>query len=158
MIRRGDATPTFPGYALLVVAAVIVRDGRVLACQRTRSGKFPLKWEFPGGKLQSGESPEAALIRELREELSADARVGAEIYRTSHKYPEMPSAVELIFFAATIEAGEVDNRVFEAIAWVTPQELPEMDFLEADRYLIAKLATSDIPLLRVTGAKHETSS
>lgn len=158
MIRRGDATPTFPGYALLVVAAVIVRDGRVLACQRTRSGKFPLKWEFPGGKLQSGESPEAALIRELREELSADARVGAEIYRTSHKYPEMPSAVELIFFAATIEAGEVDNRVFEAIAWVTPQELPEMDFLEADRDLIAKLATSDIPLLRVTGAKHETSS
>ena len=143
---------------MLVAAAVIVYDGRVLACQRSRSGKFPLKWEFPGGKVQSGESPEAALVRELREELSVEASVGAEIYRATHKYPEMPSAVELIFFAATIELGEIHNRVFEAIAWITPQELLEMDFLEADRELIAKLATGDIQLSRVTGAKREISS
>jgi len=158
MIRRGDPAPTFPGCAVLVVAAVIVRDGHVLVCQRSRSGKFPLKWEFPGGKVQSGESPETALIRELREELSVDATVGAEIYRTRHKYPEMPSAVELIFFAATIESGEIHNRVFEEISWVAPQELQEIDFLEADRELIAKLATGDIQLSRVTGAKREISS
>lgn len=143
---------------MLVVAAVIVRDGRVLACQRSRSGKFPLKWEFPGGKVQSGESPEAALIRELREELSVDARVGVEIYRTKHKYAEMPSAIELIFFAATIESGEIDNRIFEAIAWVAPQTLPEMDFLDADRELIGKLATGEIELSRVTSMEHKTSS
>lgn len=147
---------------MLVVAAVIVRDGRVLACQRSRSGKFPMKWEFPGGKVQSGESPEAALVRELREELAIDVSVGVEIHRTKHKYPEMPSAIELIFFAATIESGEIDNRVFEAISWVTPQKLPEMDFLEADRELIAKLATGDIELSRVTcvkvtGAKRRAS-
>ena len=147
---------------MLVVAAVIVRDGRVLACQRSRSGKFPLKWEFPGGKVQSGESPEAALVRELREELAIDVSVGAEIHRTKHKYPEMPSAIELIFFAATIESGQTDNRIFEAIAWVTPQKLPEMDFLEADRELIAKLASGDIQLSRVTcvkvtGAKRRAS-
>ncbi len=158
MIHRGDAAPTFPGCAVLVVAAVIVRGGHVLVCQRSRSGKFPLKWEFPGGKVQSGESPETALIRELREELAVDATIGAEIYRTRHKYPEMPSAVELIFLAATIESGEIHNRVFEAISWVTPQELQEIDFLEADRELIAKLATGDIQLSRVTGAKREISS
>jgi len=143
---------------VLVVAAVLARDGRVLACQRNRSATFPLKWEFPGGKVQSGESPEAALVRELREELSVEATVGAEIYHTRHKYPEMPSAVELIFFAATIELGEIHNRVFEAISWVRPQELQEIDFLEADRELIAKLATGDIQLSRVTGAKREISS
>lgn len=143
---------------MLVVAGVIVRDGRVLACQRSRSGKFPLKWEFPGGKVQSGESPETALIRELREELSVDARVGVEIQRTKHKYAEMPSAIELIFFAATIESGEIDNRIFEAIAWVAPQTLPEMDFLDADRELIGKLATGEIELSRVTSMEHKTSS
>lgn len=140
---------------MLVVAAVIVRDGRVLACQRNRSGRFPLKWEFPGGKVQSGESPEDALTRELREELSVAVSVGDEIYHTSHKYPEMPSAVELIFFASAIESGEIDNRVFEAIAWVAPHKLPEMDFLEADRELIAKLASGDIELSRVTCAKRQ---
>ncbi|MFI5127751.1 MAG: (deoxy)nucleoside triphosphate pyrophosphohydrolase [Candidatus Acidiferrales bacterium] len=158
MILRGDATPTFSGYTVLVVAAVIVRDGRILACQRSSSGKFPLKWEFPGGKVQSGESLEAALIRELREELAVDATIGAEICRTKHKYPEMPSVVELICFAATIESGKIDNRIFEAIAWVTPQKLPEMDFLDADREFISRLATGDIQLQRVTDAKHETSS
>ncbi|MGH9728128.1 MAG: (deoxy)nucleoside triphosphate pyrophosphohydrolase [Candidatus Acidiferrales bacterium] len=143
---------------MLVVAAVIVRDGRVLACRRNRSGKFPLKWEFPGGKVQRGESPQAALIRELREELSVSASVGEEIYRTSHKYPEMPSPLELIFFAAMIESSEIDNRVFEAIEWVAPHKLPEMDFLDADREFISKLATGDIQLQRVTGAKHKPSS
>ncbi|MGB7024999.1 MAG: (deoxy)nucleoside triphosphate pyrophosphohydrolase [Candidatus Acidiferrales bacterium] len=129
---------------MLVVAAVIVRDGRVLACQRSRSGIFPLKWEFPGGKVQNGESPEAALVRELREELSVDASIGVEIHRTKHKYAEMPSPVELIFFAATIESGQIDNRIFEAIAWVAPHKLAEMEFLDADREFISQLATGDI--------------
>ena len=89
--------------------------------------------------------------------MSVDARIGAEIYRTRYKYPEMPSAVELIFFAATIESGEIDSRIFEAIAWVTPQKLPEIDFLDADREFISKLATGDIPISRVTDAKRRAS-
>lgn len=158
MIRRGDAPQISSEDSVLVVAGVIVRHGHVLACQRSRSAKFPLQWEFPGGKVQSGESPEAALIRELREELAVDASVGAEIYRTTHKYAEMPSAIELIFFAATIGSGQIENRIFEAIAWVPPHKLEEMDFLDADRAFISKLATGEIELSRVTDAKHETSS
>ncbi|HEV2616880.1 MAG TPA: (deoxy)nucleoside triphosphate pyrophosphohydrolase [Candidatus Acidoferrales bacterium] len=150
--------PVFSGRAVLVVAAVIVRDGRVLACQRHRSGQFPFKWEFPGGKVQRGESPQAALARELREELAIHANVGTELYRTNHKYPEIPSPVELIFFTATIESGEIDNRVFETIAWAAPQKLPEMDFLDADREFISKLATGDIQLQCVADAKHAPSS
>ncbi|MHB8640954.1 MAG: (deoxy)nucleoside triphosphate pyrophosphohydrolase [Candidatus Acidiferrales bacterium] len=129
---------------MLVVAAVIVRDGRVLACQRSRSGQFPLKWEFPGGKVQDGESPQAALARELQEELRVSATVGAEIHRTRHSYAEMREPVELIFFEATIASGEIDNRVFERIEWIEPRKLPGMDFLDADRELVLKLASGTI--------------
>lgn len=125
---------------MVVVAAVIVREGRVLACQRNRTGKFPLKWEFPGGKVQTGETAQAALRRELNEELGVSARIGTEIYRTRYKYAEMPEAVELIFFAARIEAGEIQNRIFERIAWVEREKLCEMDFLEGDREFVEKLA------------------
>ncbi|MHB8541289.1 MAG: (deoxy)nucleoside triphosphate pyrophosphohydrolase [Candidatus Acidiferrales bacterium] len=133
-----------PDSTMLVVAAVIVRDGRVLACQRSRSGQFPLKWEFPGGKVQDGESPQAALARELQEELRVSATVGAEIHRTRHSYAEMREPVELIFFEATIASGEIDNRVFERIEWIEPRKLPGMDFLDADRELVLKLASGTI--------------
>ncbi|MHB8411671.1 MAG: (deoxy)nucleoside triphosphate pyrophosphohydrolase [Candidatus Acidiferrales bacterium] len=133
-----------PDSTMLVVAAVIVRDGRVLACQRSRSGQFPLKWEFPGGKVQDGESPQAALARELQEELRVSATVGAEIHRTRHSYAEMREPVELIFFEATIASGEIDNRVFERIEWIEPRKLPRMDFLDADRELVSKLASGTI--------------
>lgn len=125
---------------MVVVAAVIVRDVRVLVCQRNRAGKFPLKWEFPGGKVQSGETPQAGLERELNEELGVSARIGIEIYRTRHKYAEMPEAVELIFFAARIETGEIENRIFERIAWVEREKLRGMDFLDGDREFVENLA------------------
>lgn len=135
---------------MIVVAAVIVHEGRVLACQRGRSGKFPLKWEFAGGKVQPGETPEAALERELMEELGARAEIGQEIFRTGHKYAEMPEAVELIFFEAQVEAGAIRNRVFEEIRWVEKKGLKELDFLQADRELIRKLSSGEIFIPRET--------
>jgi 8-oxo-dGTP diphosphatase len=125
---------------VIVVAAVIARDGLILACQRSRKSRFGLKWEFPGGKVQAGEEPRAALERELFEELGVRAAVGPEIFRATHKYEQMREAVELIFFEARIEPNEVENRIFEKIEWVKPEKLKEMDFLEADRELIEKLA------------------
>jgi 8-oxo-dGTP diphosphatase len=131
---------------MVVVAAIIVRDGRVLACQRRRDGKFALKWEFPGGKVQAGESPEAALERELHEELNIRARIGAEIFRARHRYAEMPEEVELIFFSVRVESEKLENRIFEKLEWAEPAKLPELDFLEADRELVDKLARQEFQL------------
>ena len=131
---------------MIVVAAVIVRDGKILACQRSAAGKFPLKWEFPGGKVQSNETPEAALARELAEELDATARIGQRIFHAKHKYDEMREPVELLFFSAEIESGEIENRVFNEVRWLPPEGLPKLDFLEADFELVQKLARREISL------------
>lgn len=129
---------------MIVVAAVIAREGLILACQRSSKSKFALKWEFPGGKAQPGETPKAALERELNEELGVHAKIGKEILRKRHQYEQMREPVQLIFFEAHVEAGEIENRIFEKIKWVEPGKLAKMDFLEADRELIEKLATGEI--------------
>jgi 8-oxo-dGTP diphosphatase len=129
---------------MIVVAAVIARNGRVLACQRNGAGRFPLKWEFPGGKVHANETAQEALARELKEELGVEAKIGPEIFRTRHKYDEMREPVELIFFKARVETGKIENRIFQEMKWVEPQKLSELDFLEADRELIRKLETREI--------------
>jgi 8-oxo-dGTP diphosphatase len=126
---------------LTVVAALIESQGKLLVCQRRRGDSFALQWEFPGGKMKLGETPVQALARELREELGIAARIGREIYRTQHRYAELSEPIELLFFSAAIESGEPQNLVFEQIAWRAPQSLPDLDFLPADRELIAKLST-----------------
>jgi 8-oxo-dGTP diphosphatase len=125
---------------LTVVAAIIESDGKILACQRKAGGAFGLMWEFPGGKKEPGESPSEALSRELREELGVEALIGAEVYRSLHRYAEMPEPIELIFFAASADALQVQNLIFEKIEWRTPESLAELDFLPADRELIGKIA------------------
>jgi len=97
-------------------------------------------WEFPGGKLQVGETPAAGLARELREELGVEALVGAEVFRTRHLYAEMSEAIELIFFAVVVEAAEVRNIVFEKMEWRGRETLGELNFLPADREFVEKLA------------------
>ena len=105
---------------LTVVAALIESEGKLLVCQRRRGGAFELLWEFPGGKVQPGETLEAALARELAEELGVTARIGREIYRTQHRYAEMKEPIELIFFAASVPRAEIRNLVFEQIEWREP--------------------------------------
>jgi 8-oxo-dGTP diphosphatase len=126
---------------ITVVAALIESDGKLLVCQRRRGGAFELMWEFPGGKKKPAESLEAALERELQEELEVAAQIGPEIYRTRHKYAEMAESIELVFFAATAEPSKMRNLVFEKIEWRSPRTLTELNFLPADRELIDKLAT-----------------
>ena len=122
-----------------VVAAVIERDGRILICQRSRSDSHPLKWEFPGGKVEPGESPAAALQRELEEELAIQARIGREIERLTHQYEGRPS-FEIVFFDVREFQGEPENRVFERILWEKPVRMPQYDFLEADAGFVRRLA------------------
>lgn len=120
-----------------VVAAVIERDGRVLIAQRKRTGQHPLKWEFPGGKVEAGEAPETAVVRELEEELGIAARVDAEIMRYEYQYPGRPPIL-LIFYRVTEFTGEPRNLDFEQIAWVERGGVPDYDFLEGDAEFIRK--------------------
>ena len=129
---------------LTVVAALIESEGKLLVCQRRRGGAFELLWEFPGGKVQPGETLEAALARELAEELGVAVKIGRELYRTQHRYAEMKEPIELIFFAASVPRAEIRNLVFEQIEWREPRSLPDLNFLPADRELVAKLAAGDI--------------
>jgi 8-oxo-dGTP diphosphatase len=128
-----------------VVAAVIERDDRrLLIGQRRRNDTSPLKWEFPGGKVRDGETPEGALGRELQEELGVTLVKSVELGRVRHQYAGTPEELEIRFFAAAIAETELVPRTFEQIAWALPKELGNYDFLAANRELIAQLATGRI--------------
>ena len=126
-----------------VVAGIIVREGKLLVCQRTRHQTMPLKWEFPGGKIEEGEQPRDALRRELEEELGITATIGNEIARIRHEYPN-GGMVELRFFEVREFQKEIENRIFKDIQWAEPKELPKFDFLEADLALVNDLAAGKL--------------
>jgi 8-oxo-dGTP diphosphatase len=127
---------------LLVSAGIIHRDGRILVGQRRRADRHPLKWEFPGGKVEFGETPQQALVRELREELQIEATVGSELARYEHEYPS-GSRVHLLFFAIPNFEGQVKEQVYEQIQWVEVHLLPTFDFLDGDFDFVRRLARGD---------------
>lgn len=130
---------------LQVVAAVIERsDRRILIGQRRRGDTSPLKWEFPGGKVRTGETFGQALTRELREELGVTLTKSVEIAIVRHHYAAIPEELEIHFFVAQFAEPDVSPRAFEQTAWVLPRELSNYDFLTANRQLIAQLATGRI--------------
>ena len=114
-----------------VVVAVIERDGRILIAQRSRTAQHPLKWEFPGGKVEPDETPETAIVRELNEELAIRAKVGPEIGRYEFQY-QGRWPIMLMFYRVTEFSGEPQNMDFEQILWVQPDQLGNYDFLEGD--------------------------
>lgn len=126
-----------------VVAALIIKDSKILVCQRTRHQVMPLKWEFPGGKIETGEQPRDALRRELDEELGIDARIGEEVARIQHNY-KGGGAVELRFYVVHEYKGEIENRIFKDVQWADRKDLPDFDFLEADLGLVKDLANGKI--------------
>jgi 8-oxo-dGTP diphosphatase len=126
-----------------VVAAVIEKDGKLLVCQRTRHQTMPLKWEFPGGKIEEGEQPRDALRRELEEELGIDATIGDEIARVQHSYPN-GAMVELRFFVVREFKGDIENRIFHDLQWSDAKALGSYDFLEADASLVKDLVAGKL--------------
>ena len=127
-----------------VVAGLIFRDDLILACQRHESGGFPLKWEFPGGKVQPGETDFDALRRELREELGIVTSEARLFFQGQHRYPG-GLEVSLVFFRIYSYEGVAQNLVFQRIEWVNLDKLEQIDFLDGDRpvirYLLEENAT-----------------
>jgi 8-oxo-dGTP diphosphatase len=130
----------------LVVAALILREAagngsgvEVLICQRKADQPMSLKWEFPGGKIEAGESSEDALARELNEELGIRAVIGRRVAGIRHKYRN-GGTIDLQFFVVREFEGALENRIFNDVRWAPLTELPGYDFLAADLGLIRDLS------------------
>ena len=128
---------------VMVVAGVIERQGRVLICQRRKKGRHGLKWEFPGGKVEPGETTRAALERELLEELGVKAKIGPEIVRYEYRYRNS-RPILLIFYRVASYEGALSNRVFEQICWEQAGKLSGYDFLDGDEDFIRRLARGEL--------------
>ena len=128
---------------VLVTAVVLLdrndRNDRILISRRPQNKPMAGLWEFPGGKLNSGENDAACLQRELQEELGIQASIGAELYRTCHTY-STGSSVALTFFHIPAFQGQLVNHVFETLVWVKPAQLPQYDFLEGNVGFVTRLA------------------
>ena len=118
---------------IVVTAAVVERDGRFLVTRRQKGTHLEGCWEFPGGKCEPGEALDACLARELREELAVDARIGAEIFTTTHDYPDR--RVTLHFLCCEI-LGVPSPQIGQEMRWVARDELPSLEFPPADAALI----------------------
>jgi 8-oxo-dGTP diphosphatase len=121
---------------IVVTAAVVERDDAFLVTKRQKGAHLEGYWEFPGGKCDAGESLAACLAREIREELDVDARVGDEVFTTTHAYPER--SVELHFFRCELY-GEPRPQIGQEMRWVRRDELTTLEFLPADAELITIL-------------------
>jgi 8-oxo-dGTP diphosphatase len=130
----------------LVVAGLIIGDdGRVLITQRRADQSLPLQWEFPGGKVEPGEAPVAALVRELREEIGVEVAVGRIWDVLFHAYPAFD--LVMLVYACRIVAGEPRAVEVADLRWVLTGELPSWDILPADRPLVQRLVDEGLPEL-----------
>lgn len=127
----------------LVVAGMIIRDGRVLISQRRADQSLPLQWEFPGGKVEPGEAPIDALARELREELGVEVSVGRVWDVLFHAYPTFD--LVMLVYSCTLVSGEPRAVEVADVAWAAPGELARWDILPADRPLVERLEREGLP-------------
>ena len=127
----------------VVVGGLIYQNKKILICQRKEEGDHPLKWEFPGGKLNDNENYQEALKRELKEEL------GIEIYEMIffdeylYEYKKLSKNLKLIFFQIFKFGGEIQNKVHQQLKWIEISKLGDYDFLEGDFKIIDKLMNND---------------
>jgi 8-oxo-dGTP diphosphatase len=122
-----------------VAAGLILQSSSILVCQRKRTARYPLQWEFPGGKLESGETVSECLHRELCEELGIDAVIGREFHRHEWLYQDSGSFAVYFHFVDSFPGTPVNN-VFEEIRWIPLYELAGIDMLEGNREVVERLA------------------
>lgn len=136
----GPAAASVPGL-VLVSAGVLVEHGRVLLAQRKTGAHLAGAWEFPGGKVEPGEDPRAALVRELREEIGIEAVVGDVLEATFHRYEDAGKSVLLLFYLVTRADGSPDPKPLDvaALSWATASELEPARFPPADVDVLKKV-------------------
>lgn len=127
----------------IVVAGLLRRDGRLLIGQRQEGDRHALKWEFPGGKVEQGETPREALRREMQEELGIEVVVGGEIARYEHA-PRGRAPLLLLFHRIESFTGEPVPSAFKQIVWEEPGNLPQYDFLDGDQDIIRRIVNGRI--------------
>ena len=125
----------------MVTCAVIEKDGKILIAKRKSGDHMAGKWEFPGGTIEHGETPEQCLKRELLEELGVEIGVNAFICSSTWQYDH--ATIQLLAFKATLLSGELTLHVHTEIRWITPMELYDYDFPEADVPIIRYLTSSN---------------
>jgi 8-oxo-dGTP diphosphatase len=121
-----------------VAVGILHNDDRVLVCQRKKSTHYPLQWEFPGGKVESGESLVHCLQRELREELSIESEIGEMIFQHRWNYPDS-GIFEVSYFFVRSFSNNIQNNVFEQIQWIRRKDLISLDMLEGNKVVIKLL-------------------
>ena len=120
------------------VVAALIRDGeRFLICKRPAHKARALMWEFPGGKVEAGESPQDALIRECMEELDITLDVGGLYMQVTHEYPDIQ--IRLSLYEAVIASGQLGGKEHEALCWILPREIPDFEFCPADVDIIDRI-------------------
>lgn len=122
---------------LPVVAAIIRREGKILIGQRPENKSLPGLWEFPGGKIEYGETPELALVRELKEELGIEAEVGPIKLAATHQYPDI--GVLLLFYEVNYWTGQPKAQHHLELQWVTPEELKSLNLPEANKIILDQI-------------------
>lgn len=123
-----------------VTCAIVLEGSKVLVTQRSEVMKLPLKWEFPGGKIDSGESAEACIKRELLEELNIEVEILERLSDSSFEYPTF--TINLIPFIARLKAGELTLREHKDLKWLHPDELKELDWAPADLPILEQFMKS----------------
>lgn len=119
---------------LHVAAAVMKQDNKILICQRARDDDYALLWEFPGGKLEAGETPEQCIVREIAEELGLEIRINNILAVTKHH--DGKQDVHFTFYEVDIIKGHIILNVHEAAVWASPETLADYEFMKADRPIV----------------------
>ena len=123
-----------------VTAAIICKDGKLLICQRPKGKNCEFLWEFPGGKIEPGETGEECIVREIQEELGVTLRVLRKLTDVVYEYPDR--TVHLHFYVTEIEQGKLTRKEHNAFAWIATEDIPSYQFCPADEKMLRKLANA----------------